>query len=434
MNKEIVLAYDVLSKVYFDKAYASIELNNVLNGDINKALVTKIVYGVLEQDIYLEYVVGKYVTKTPKSSVMLILKMATYIAKNINGIPLYALTNECVELTKKYGDKYVAGFVNATVKNIANGNVQLPNKNVDYAKYLSVKYSYPKWYVDMLLTQHDKQFVEELLTFKPTTDTHIRVVKQKGEDLQLSTSKFIEQLDKHQIRHTTSALPYTMYVDYMQLIEHKDLDKYYVVQGLPSIVTALSVGAKPGDKVLDCTSAPGGKACLIAGIDDNIRVTACDLHIHRVALIKKYANSLGLTNVIPLVQDATKYCKEWEKAFDEVLCDVPCSGMGVVTKKPDILINREQTNINELVGLQYMILVNNANYVKAGGTLVYSTCSILKQENEGVILKFLQSHKDFELQSIDTYGIDVTNNNFMYTFYPHLTGTEGFFIARLKRK
>ncbi len=433
MNKELKMSYDVLSKVYFDSAYASIELNKSLTGDLNKALVTKIVYGVLEQDIYLDYVVNTFVTKAPKPNVMLVLKIAAYVSHNISSIPLYALTNECVELTKQIADKYAAGFVNAVTKKMAATEVKLPNPKANMSKYLSIKYSYPKWYVDELLKKHNATFVEKLLEFKPTTDTHVRVVKQPNLTLDDSVKEFTEQLDKLGIWWQLTALNYTMYVDYTKLLEHDELTKYHVVQGLPSIITALSVGAKPNDKVLDATSAPGGKACLIAGQDNSIRVTACDLHIHRVGLIRKYANSLGLTNVVPLIADATKYKPEWDKAFDCVLCDVPCSGMGVVTKKPDILLNRTLSDVNELVGLQYQILCNNAKYVKSGGTLVYSTCSILHAENENVILKFLDSHKDFKLVPIDTYGIDVTNKDNMYTFYPHLTHTEGFFIGRLVR-
>ena len=427
MNREIVLSYEVLSKVYFDKAYASIELNKVLNDTINKALVTKLVYGVLEQDIYLDYCVNKFVSKSPNPQILLILKMALYSAKNINSIPLYALTNECVELAKKYGDKYVAGFVNATIKNMANQEVKLPNHNVDKAKYLSVKYSYPKWYVEHLLKGHDLEWVENLLTYKPTTDTHIRVVDVT------KVNEFVGKLQTYGISFEISALPYTMYVDYEQLLKHEDLNNYYVVQGLPSIITALSVGAIANDKVLDCTSAPGGKACLIAGLDNSIRVTACDLHVHRVALIRKYAQSLNLTNVIPLVADATKYDAKWDGTFDRVLCDVPCSGMGVVTKKPDILLTRTMADVNELVGLQYQILCNNARYVKHGGTLTYSTCSIIDKENQGVVTKFLATHPDFKLVPINVYGVNVTQDNNMYTFYPHLTKTEGFFIAKMER-
>ncbi|MBP5651629.1 MAG: 16S rRNA (cytosine(967)-C(5))-methyltransferase RsmB [Clostridia bacterium] len=433
MNKEIILCYDILSKVYFEKAYASIELNKVLNASVNKALVTKVVYGVLEQDIYLDFCVHSCVKKEPKPQILLLLKMATYMSKNISGIPLYALTNECVELAKKYADKYVAGFVNATIKNLSKTEFKLPNKSVDYAKYLSVKYSYPKWYVDYLLSVHDKGFVESLLAFKPTTDTHIRVIKQPNCDINTSTDEFVKNLEKFGIRYQKSALYFTMYVDYNKLLEYTELKDYYVVQGLPSIITALSVGAEHNDKVLDCTSAPGGKACLIAGLDNTIRVTACDLHIHRVALIKKYASSLKLNNVIPLVADATKFDEKWQDTFDRVLCDVPCSGMGVVTKKPDILLNRSMSDVNELVGLQYQILCNNSKYVKHGGTLVYSTCSIIDKENEGIIQKFLKSHSDFKLVSIDTHKINVSNNGNMYTFYPHLTQTEGFFIAKLER-
>ncbi len=431
MNKELATAYQTLQKVYFEGAYASIELNKVLNDSFNKALVTKITYGVLENDIYLQYVVGKFVSKPAKPAIMLLLKMATYTLYNVASIPPFALTNECVELAKKQSDKYTAGFVNAVIKNIIKTPVQLPNPKVNFAKYASIKYSYPMWYVERLLRDFDKAFVEQLLAFKPTTDTHIRLIGAISPDSS-KAKQFINELTSRGIRYDCT--PVGLNVDYNALLKYPELTKYYVVQGVPSIVTALSVGAKAGDKVLDATSAPGGKACLIAGLEPSIRVTACDLHIHRVGLIRAYAQSLGLSNVAPLMCDATKYNKDWQNAFDCVLCDVPCSGMGVVTKKPDILLNREPQDIAELAGLQYQILCNNAQYVRSGGTLVYSTCSILPEENEQIITKFLRSHPEFERQAINTFGLNVTNKDNMYTFYPHLTGTEGFFICRMVRK
>ncbi len=143
---------------------------------------------------------------------------------------------------------------------------------------------------------------------------------------------------------------------------------------------------------------------------------------------------LGLNNVEAVKQNAVEYRSDWSEKFDYVLCDVPCSGVGVINKKPDIVLNRNPQDIVSLASTQYKILSNNSKYVKSGGILQYSTCSILKEENQDVINRFLKENPQFELTPIRTYGVNVKNQNNMYTFYPHISGTEGFFIARMKRK
>ena len=163
-------------------------------------------------------------------------------------------------------------------------------------------------------------------------------------------------------------------------------------------------------------------------------MTACDLYPHRVELIKRYMVSLKINNVDAIVQDATQYRDDWKEKYDFVLCDVPCSGTGIINKKPDILLNRSKEKLKEITETQYKILENNSKYVKKGGVLLYSTCSILDAENGQVISRFLNNHNDFELTEINTCGIAVENNNNMYTFYPHISNTEGFFIGRLTKK
>ena len=180
-------------------------------------------------------------------------------------------------------------------------------------------------------------------------------------------------------------------------------------------------------------SAPGGKAVLIAQNKNNV-VYACDIHNHRVDLIKKYALSLGVKNIKYFVQDGTKERKEWLNSFDYVLCDVPCSNLGVSRKKPDVFLNKSLADTLTLAGIQYKILENSAKYVKSGGVLQYSTCTILNKENKDVVLKFLQNHPEFTLTPIDCGDIDVLNDNGLYTFYPHKTKTEGFFIGRMIKR
>lgn len=427
MNKELRISYEVLKKVYLDGAYVSIELNRALDNakDINSALVTKIIYGVLEKDITLEYFVSLYVNKPPKTEFMILLKMVAYISKTISSIPTFALVNEIVDMAKAI-DRHQSGFVNAVSKKLIANKISLPSKEKNYTKHLSIKYSYPEWVIRELLKKHDSNFVEALISENLPTDTHIRIVTNK-----ISASDFKAKLDTLGIRHSESLFDDTMYVDYGAFIK-TNLKDYVVVQGLPSIITSKALGVKSG-LVLDTCSAPGGKAMYIAG-SSKAEVYACDIHPHRVELIKKYALSLGINNVKCFVCDATKENSEWLEKFDFVMCDVPCSNLGVSRKKPDVFLNKSLNDVKTLAGLQYQILSNSAKYVKHSGILQYSTCTILDNENKGVIDKFLKNNPEFELTPIDTYGLNIVNDNNLYTFYPNLTHTEGFFIGRLRRK
>ena len=428
MNRELKESFKILKAVYFDNAYANIELNKVLRDkqeNINYSLITKVVYGVIERDIYLDYATSSFVKPSTKPQIKLILKMGRYLKEEVSGIPDYTIVNELVNLSKTSGDRFVSGFVNATLKNIIKSNVKLPKeKTIDY---LSIKYSYPKWIITELLKTKSYEFVEELLKTELTTLTHIRILG--------GVESFKLDLEKYNIEYQNTPLDFTLYVDYNALLKYEDVFKNrYVVQGLPSLVCSMALDVKPNSQVLDCCAAPGGKSGVIAGLDKSITVTACDVHSHRVMLIENYMKKLGLKNVNAIKQDATVFNPDWNEKFDYVLCDVPCSGIGVVNKKPDILLNRTPNDLKEIVKIQKSILENNAKYVKSGGVLVYSTCSIMYEENEGVLKDFLKRHNEFELTEIGLYGIKVENTNNMYTFYPNVSNTEGFFIGRLKKK
>ncbi|MBE5738317.1 MAG: 16S rRNA (cytosine(967)-C(5))-methyltransferase RsmB [Clostridiales bacterium] len=427
MNKELKVSYEILKKIYIDGAYVSIELNKFLStgANINNALVTKIVYGVLEKDISLEYFVSHFVKKLPKIEILILLKMVTYVAKNISSIPPFALVNEIVNLSKGV-DPHQSGFVNATCKNLIAKKVPLPNRNTALTKYLSVRYNYPEWVIIELLKKHNLDFVEALLSEELPSDTHVRVNLDK-----ISADDFKSKLTEKGIRYTDGLSDELMYVDYAELLK-TDLKDLCIVQGLPSIITCKAMGAVRG-KVLDTCAAPGGKSVYLAQNRD-LDVYACDIHKHRVELIKKYAKSLQLDNVKCFEQDATKPNSDWVGKFDYVMCDVPCSNLGVSRKKPDVFLNKSLSDVKTLAGLQYQILNNSAKYVKSGGILQYSTCTILDNENSAVITKFLKNNPDFTLTKIDTFGLNITDENSMYTFYPNLTHTEGFFIGRMVRK
>ncbi|MBE5757434.1 MAG: 16S rRNA (cytosine(967)-C(5))-methyltransferase RsmB [Clostridiales bacterium] len=422
MNKELKVSFEILKKIYLEKSFVSIELNKYIQttSDISVPTVTKIVYGVLEKDISLEYFISKYTSKLPKKEILILLKIVAYVSKALSSIPHFALVNEIVNIAKSV-DKNQAGFVNAVSKKLIANDIVLPSKKNEI-KYLSVKYNFPEWVIKELLKSHNLAFVTDLISKELSTLTHIRL---SGE---ITSSEFEEKLKNMNIHFEKSLYDFTYYVDYHKLLK-TELMKNIVVQGLPSIITANVLADKKG-KILDVCSAPGGKSVYLASMGHD--VYSCDIHSHRVGLIKKYAESCGV-KLKTFVQDATKLNDAWIEKFDYVLCDVPCSNLGVTRKKPDVFLNRKESDIDTIAGLQLQILENSANYVKRGGILQYSTCTIIDKENKDVINKFLKKHKDFELTEIKVDGIDITNDNNMYTFYPNLTNTEGFFIGRLKR-
>lgn len=430
MNRELVTSFVVLKKIYEKNAFSSITLNNALQRtkNINHGLVTKLVYGVLEQDRYLEYNIAPFTKKRPKEFVMVLFKMGFYASHNLNSIPPFALVNELVEICKKEQHQ-LSGFVNATLKNIIKAKPILPSKQ-NLVEYLGIKYSYPNWLVSMLLKEQSKEFVEELLAAQLPTLTNVRVNTNV-----CSIKQFEDSLKQLNIAYEPSLLNNAFYVNYEQLLAHPELENYYVVIGVTSMNLVDMIHPNPNETVFDACASPGNKSLYLSQTNPTIKIVAGDLHEHRVELIKKLIAKYGVSNITPILNDATVKNAKFVNAFDTVVCDVPCSGIGVAGKKPDILLNRQEKDIKVLQTLQKQILQTSASYVKPGGQLVYSTCTILKAENEDVVQDFLQTNKEFELQKIThPNNIQAHEKDNMITYYPHLSHTEGFFVAKLIKK
>lgn len=431
MNKEIRQAYAILKKVYNDQSFAGIELNKTIRreyGNVNTNLITKIVYGVIEKDVYLDYAINQFVSSKPKKDVSLLLKLGTYILKFLDSIPAFACVDEIVEITKLSHNKTLAGFVNATLKNISKKEIMLPAKENGLVQYLSIRYSYPEWIVEKLLKEHKEQFVEDLLAKELTTLTHIRVLKNK-----ISIDDFLQLLTKNNVEYKISAFENTFYVEYSQLLKIKDIQDCYIVQGLPSMIVSKNI-AEDSKKILDLCASPGGKSVLIAQENPNIEIISCDVSDFRVELINKYIQSYDIKNVKTCLNDATILREDWIEQFDTVMCDVPCSNLGIANKKPDVLLNRTSDGLKEIIELQLKIIETASKYVKPGGVLLYSTCSIMKEENEIIVGKFLQNNKKFKISNVNTYGVEVEKYHNLVTFYPHISNCEGFFIGRLVKQ
>lgn len=408
-----LIACQALMEVYREGAYSSLKLNETmkdLSDEKDRAFVTRLFYGVISKTTQFDYVISRLAPKKPKPVVTVVLRMGLYMLRYMN-VPAYATIDTQVELIKKLGKKELAGFVNALLRR--SNEIVLPINTGDKLMDISVNCSCPLWLVKKLSKQYGLEFTEKFLSSETDSRVHVRV----------NTDKISEDAFGMLVPKATKSAG-GFYADYATL--KSITPSLYTVQSLSSILATrfYAKGVEKGVKVIDMCAAPGGKAVYLAQLLPAC-VTACDVHEHRVKLIRSYAERMGV-KLNAIQNDATVFCEQFEQKFDVVVCDVPCSGIGVIHSKPDVLLSRKPEDISELANLQYNILTTSSKYVKVGGQINYSTCTILKEENERVVQKFLQENEDFELVTVD--GKDYTY------FFPHTDGCDGFFMAKLRRK
>lgn len=408
--------YTILNKVYSEKTFIKQAMANTVIEEKNRALTTKICYGVLDKDIELSYYIQRLTEKSPKLVIRTILKIAMYCIKYLNKKE-YAVVKNAVELTKKLGKSGASGFVNAILRKFEREQISLPDKDKIFAEYLSVKYSYPLFAVNELIKSYGLDRAESIVSAENSLNTLV-FYGINGEDYLSKLSNVKYQATPFENVYLTSGF-----------IRNKDYDAgVYTYQALGSV--AICECVEPCEKLLDCCSAPGGKSVRLSYKCK--QVTAFDIHEHRVNLIGEYANRMGRENITYCVKDAKEYDKQYEQCFDGVLCDAPCSGLGVLNDNPDIKLNRESSAIDGLVKEQLAILNTVKNYVKYGGYLYYSTCSVLERENIGVIKTFLKFNPEFEIEKLES---KLAHEDVLGTkqFLPDISGGLGFYVAKLKR-
>ena len=415
MNNAFLKSFATLRQVYDERAFSSIALNKTLSvcKSQDRALITKIVYGVLDNDIKLQYVLSKYVKKMPKGDTLIILKMGVYCLMELS-LPVYTVVNDLAELSKITEDKRIVGFVNATLKHVSQTIADFNDyPQEDIAKW-SVIYSYPEWALKKLIKDYGKEVAFQIVSHKSSNCTAVRVVSGDATEI------FAE------------AEP-TCFADAFRVQGKLPVQNDgFTVQSLSSMAISRAVANGLCGAFLDCCSAPGGKAVYVKQLVPNVKVVACDVHPHRVELINSYAHRMKV-QVETHCRDMTQYNSEWEQVFNTVLCDVPCSGFGVLDNRPDIKLFRENKDISDLMKLQYAILCNCSNYVAVGGRLIYSTCTVFDNENGQNIRKFLKEHPNFQYGEIQISELPQTNGKSFYQFLPHSDDMQGFFLAVLKR-
>lgn len=405
MTNPLCDAYLVLEKVYKNGAYLKQAISQTPVEPLNKNRTVKICYGVLEKDIYLDYIIRFNTEKQPKTSVRIILKIALYMLEFMDKHD-YMVVDEAVELTKKCGKEGASGFVNAFLR-----SYKIPPLPECTDMRLSVKCSSPLWLVKKIRRSF-KGEAEQILS---ASSKGICVRFERNEE---------KYLNKPHIKTPFEGVYIFKNFTMDEGFERGD----YTFQSVGSV--AICNAISPCEKFLDACAAPGGKSVLLA--KKCASVTACDIHAHRVELIESYKKRMSAENVTAVLKDSSEFCPEFENAFDGVLCDVPCSGTGVINENPDIKLFRREEDIAELNKIQLAILSNCSRYVKSGGRLYYSTCSLLPEENDSVVYGFLNGNKNFVLD-IPSSPLQSKATKFGLSFLPHISLGAGFFITAFKK-
>lgn len=424
MRKHIDSAYKILSKVYQDGTYS----NMAFLGERVSDMSTRLVYGTLEENVKIDYILSQLIEKKPQKSVLTLLKIGTYALLNLSDVPKFAIVSECVEVAKSNGKGGASGFINAVLKKVADGKYSLPKESDE--NYLSVTYSKPQWFCDKLEKQYGKEVARIILSAKSTTLEHIRINSRMATE---SDVEFLLKKNKTDFKKSDVG---GYIVKANDTVRHM-FDKGLVTFQSPSSILAVkALGVTDGAQILDICSAPGGKAVYMSELCPHGKVVACDLYPHRVALIQKYKNRMHTPNVKAVQADACVLNEEWKDAFDFVLCDAPCSCLGTFKKHPDVFLNKDESCISELAATQRKILENAAKYLKVGGAMVYSTCTLFEEENENVVHDFLKKNVDFVLEHISGLekidGGKYLDNKGMIQILPH-DEYDGFFIAKIRR-
>lgn len=399
------------------------------------ALATRLCFGVLQNKLLLDWRLSAFCkTKLEKLEIKVLcnLRVAAYQILFLDKIPPSAAVNEAVELTRKHcKNPRAAGMVNGILRSMLRQG-ELPEiTGCDKVETLSVKYSHPRWLVEEFIAILGENGAEQLLAAdngEPPTAIQHNNLRCSAEDLQYSLE-----------RDGAEPLPHSWLPDCWLLISGGNLEAlhafqggWFYVQDPAARLAVTAAGITPGSRVLDACAAPGGKS-FAAAIDMSNRgqVISCDIHPHKIKLLEAGRDRLGLSIVEPQLQNAAQLREDWLDSFDTVLTDVPCSGLGIIRKKPDIRY-KEPDPLAGLPKVQAAILDNCSRYVKSGGVLLYSTCTLLRRENEDVVAAFLADHPQFELEPFDLPHFGSQSG--MMTFWPHIHHTDGFFIAKLRRK
>jgi len=428
------IALKILHRTEKDDSFPNLLLSNdlkELSNPADRALASNLVYGVLKNKITLDYIIGKFSKiKVEKLSlwVLNILRIGIFQLVFMDKIPTFAAVNESVKLANRYANRGAVGFINGVLRSVSKNaeNIDFPDKNANLTEYLSVYYSHPVWLVEKLLNQYGEAVTEQVLkannqppnlfiranSLKTTTKELCEILENDGIETEIDT----------EFQNSIKILS-----NFGGVVNTKAFkDGLFTVQDRSSTFAGQVLAPIAGEIVLDMCAAPGGKSTHLAELMQNRgAVIACDIYEHKLKLIDDNAKRLGIDIIETRLLDGTKLCDEFVGKFDKVLLDAPCSGLGVIHKKPDIRYAKPRNgsveeDIAELVACQAKLLDNAAKYLKQGGLMIYSTCTILKEENSEQIERFLLRHSEFE--KLEEQQI-----------FTHDTDGSGFYVCKLRK-
>ena len=428
------LAYEVLFTIIQEDGYSNITLNKYFNQykveEQDKRFISEVVYGTIKNKLYLEHILKSYSKGRVKPKIKIILLMSIYQLLYMDKTPNFAIIDEAVKLSKKIAGNITGKFVNGILRNIERNAKNLELKYKNETEQFCVENSCPKELFDILDKQYGKEKAQSIVvSFNKKSKNSIRY-----NPLKTTKSDLVEKLG--------SAVSESEICEDSLILNKLNIDNslfangYYIIQDEASALVASSIGL-PVDKeykILDTCAAPGGKSLHIASKYFNSSLVSCDKYIHKLKLIEDNTAKLGISNIEIKEQDATINNSSFNDKFDIVICDVPCSGIGVIKNKPEIKYKITNSHVEEISKLQYQILDNSKKYVKNNGILMYSTCTIDKRENIENINKFLNENKDFKLENISLKNsIIKTSENGVLEILPDEYSCDGFFIAKLRK-
>lgn len=396
------------------------------------ALCTHLAFGVLQNRLLLDWHIER-LSATPlkklEPAVWNCLRLGIYQMLFLDRIPPHAAVNESVALTKKYSrNPRSAALVNAVLRAFD----RVRGEGLPQPEELSVRYSHPEWLVKEFSHTLSMEEVEALLS----ADNAQPLIQAQVNTLKTTQEALVQELEA--TGHTAKShpwLPNCLELEGMGNLEELPAfrEGRFYVQDAAARLAVLASGAAPGMEILDACAAPGGKSFAAAiSTDCKANILSCDIHPHKQRLIRQGAQRLGISSITAAVMDAKRFDPALERRFDLVIADVPCSGLGIIRKKPDIRYKAPEP-LEGLPQVQRDILSNVARYVKPGGTLLYATCTLLHRENEAVVEWFLEREPGFTLEPFTLPG-PVGTVEGMVTLWPHRHGTDGFFIAKLHRR
>ncbi|RFB19110.1 16S rRNA (cytosine(967)-C(5))-methyltransferase RsmB [Bacillus sp. HNG] len=439
-----IVALEILLQIEKNQAYSNILLNQMIKKHEVKGkdvgLLTEIVYGTIQRRDTLDFYLAPFLKKNKKLDqwVRILLRLSLYQMVFLDRVPERAIFFEAVEIAKKRGHKGTASLVNGVLRSIQREGLPSLEQLKDEVERLAIETSHPVWLVRRWIEQMGMEETRKMCEVNCTPPEQTARVNQ----VLTTRDELIQMLKEDGIEAEEGSVSVDAIKAVRGNLAHAKAFKegYFTIQDESSMLVARALGVEKGDQILDSCAAPGGKTTHIAELLQHTgKVFSLDLHEHKIKLINEAVNRLGLENVETKALDSRKASEIFKaESFDKILVDAPCSGFGVIRRKPDIKYSKSESDNGNLAKIQLAILNEVSTLLKKDGILVYSTCTIEYEENEGVIKAFLEQHEDFMLDdSIENYLPEIVKpyiKNGQLQLYPHYFGTDGFYIARLRKQ